>query len=55
MRTTIDIDDSMLKEIKELQRREGKSLGRLVSHLLAHALVDARHSARERAPVPLDL
>jgi hypothetical protein len=31
MRTTIDIDDPILKESKELQRREGKSLGRLVA------------------------
>jgi hypothetical protein len=49
MRTTIDIDDPILKEIKELQRREGKSLGRLVSDLLAHALVDAR-TAPKSAP-----
>jgi hypothetical protein len=33
MRTTLDIDDPVLKEIKRLQRREGKSLGRLVSDL----------------------
>ncbi|HVF65488.1 MAG TPA: antitoxin [Casimicrobiaceae bacterium] len=38
MRTTIDIDDPILKDLKRLQRREGKSLGRLVSDLLAEAL-----------------
>ena len=38
MRTTIDIDDPILKEIRRLQRREGKSMGRLVSDLLARAL-----------------
>jgi hypothetical protein len=38
MRTTIDIDDPILKELKRLQRREGKSLGRLVSDLLAQSL-----------------
>ena len=38
MRTTIDIDDPILKDLKRLQRREGKSLGRLVSDLLAQAL-----------------
>jgi len=38
MRTTIDIDDPILKQLKRLQRREQKSLGRLVSDLLAHAL-----------------
>ena len=38
MRTTIDIDDPILKEVKKLQKTEGKSLGRLVSDLLALAL-----------------
>ncbi len=42
MRTTIDIDDPVLKDLKRLQRREGKSLGRLVSDLLAQALVESR-------------
>ena len=46
MRTTIDIDDPILKEIKQLQRREGKSLGRLVSDLLAQALADARRGPK---------
>ena len=45
MRTTIDIDDPILKDLKRLQRREGKSLGRLVSDLLAGALADARRQA----------
>lgn len=44
MRTTIDIDDPILKDLKRLQRREGKSLGRLVSDLLAQALVESRRS-----------
>ncbi len=38
MRTTIDIDDPILKELKRLQRRERKSSGRLVSYLLAQSL-----------------
>lgn len=42
MRTTIDIDDPVLKELKRLQRLEGKSLGRLVSDLLAVALAEAK-------------
>lgn len=46
MRTTIDIDDPILKEIKRLQRREGKSLGRLVSDLLAQSLADSRTAPR---------
>lgn len=42
MRTTIDIDDPILKDLKRLQRREGKSLGRLVSDLLAQSLASSR-------------
>lgn len=38
MRTTLDIDDPVLRELKRLQAKEGKSLGRLVSDLLARAL-----------------
>ena len=40
MRTTLDIDDPVLKELKRLQRSEGKSLGRLASELLARALAE---------------
>lgn len=48
MRTTIDIDDPILKDLKRLQRREGKSLGRLVSDLLAQALVESRTQTAPR-------
>jgi hypothetical protein len=34
-RTTIDIDPTVLAELKRRQHRDGKSLGRLVSELLA--------------------
>lgn len=37
-RTTIDIDAAVLRRLKARQRREGKTLGRLVSELLANAL-----------------
>lgn len=50
MRTTIDIDDPILEDLKRLQRREGKSLGRLVSDLLARALADAQTPKRSPAP-----
>jgi hypothetical protein len=49
MRTTIDIDDPILKEVKRLQLREKKPLGRLVSDLLAQALASRRGKA---APAP---
>jgi hypothetical protein len=41
-RTTIDIDASVLRELKRRQRREGKTLGQLVSELLAAALAQPR-------------
>lgn len=50
MRTTIDIDDPILKDLKRLQRREGKSLGRLVSDLLAQALVTSQRGSPPAAP-----
>jgi hypothetical protein len=49
MRTTIDIDDPILKEVKRLQLREKKPLGRLVSDLLAQALAGRRAKG---APAP---
>ncbi|MBN1102621.1 MAG: antitoxin [Deltaproteobacteria bacterium] len=38
MRTTVDIDAPILKDLKKIQGREGKSLGRLISDLLAQSL-----------------
>lgn len=37
-RTTINLDAPVLRDLKRLQKREGKPLGRLVSELLAQAL-----------------
>jgi ABC-type cobalamin transport system ATPase subunit len=37
-RTTLNIDDPVLREIKDLQKKEGRSLGKIVSRLLAEAL-----------------
>ena len=45
MRTTLDIDNPILRELKRLQVKEGKSLGRLVSDLLARALKEEATSA----------
>jgi hypothetical protein len=45
-RTTLDIDAAVLRELKKRQKREGKTLGQLVSELLAGAL------DRDREPVP---
>jgi hypothetical protein len=38
MRTTLNIEDPVLAEAKRIQRREGKSLGGVVSELMAEAL-----------------
>ena len=45
-RTTIDIDAPVLKEIKNLQKKEGQSMGKIVSRLLVEALVQ-RESSKE--------
>jgi len=47
MRTTLDIDAPLLREVKALQEREGRSMGAIVSELLAEALA-GRRSARAR-------
>lgn len=39
-RTTIDLDASVLRELKKRQKREHKTLGQLASELLARALAD---------------
>jgi hypothetical protein len=49
MRTTIDLDAPILRELKRLQKTEGKTLGRLVSDLLAAALA-SRHGSRRARP-----
>ncbi|MES2209358.1 MAG: antitoxin [Chloroflexota bacterium] len=38
MRTTIDLDPTLLRELKQRARLEGKSLGRLASEVLSAAL-----------------
>ncbi len=48
-RTTIDIDAAVLRRLKERKRREGKTLGQLVSELLAGALRETD------APTPREL
>ncbi len=44
-RTTIDIDAGVLRELKRRQRKEGKTLGQLVSELLAVSLRRAERPA----------
>jgi hypothetical protein len=49
MRTTLDIDDPILREIKAIHEREGRSMGAVVTELLAEALARRRPS-RARPP-----
>lgn len=42
MRTTVDIDDPILREIKAIRQREGHSMGAVISELLADALAHRR-------------
>jgi hypothetical protein len=38
VRTTIDLEDSVLRDLKRLQKEEKKTLGQLVSELVVAAL-----------------
>jgi hypothetical protein len=49
-RTTIDIDAAVLRELKRRQKREGKTLGQLVSELLAGALDRDQEPSFEAEP-----
>jgi hypothetical protein len=50
MRTTLDIDDDVLRAARELARREKKTAGRVISELARRALaaspVDVEREAR---------
>lgn len=48
MRTTVDIDDPILREVKSIHKKEGRSMGAVVSELLADALTRRRGSAKTR-------
>lgn len=49
-RTTIDLDPTVLRELKRRARREGKSLGRVASEVLSAAL---EPEAPQAPPAPL--
>lgn len=44
MRTTLDIDGLILREVRALRERDGRSMGAVVSELLAEALARRRSS-----------
>jgi len=45
-RTTLDIDASVLRELKRRQREDGRTLGELTSELLSEALATQRAEPR---------
>lgn len=47
MRTTVNIDDPILREVKKLQKARKTSLGRVISDLLARSLHELRAPRRE--------
>jgi hypothetical protein len=49
-RTTLNLDAPILRDLRRLQRRERKPLGRLVSDLLAKALRDVRGDEQRVPP-----
>jgi len=50
MRTTVDIDEAILKDLKKIQQKEGRSLGRLISDLLAQALGERKSAKNPPRP-----
>ncbi len=50
MRTTLDIDDDVLRAAKELARRERLSIGRIVSRVLRQGLTGQRLSIAPPLP-----
>jgi hypothetical protein len=50
MRTTLDLDSTVLEQLKQRQKREGRTLGQVASELLARALADPAEQ-----PAPPDL
>ena len=49
-RTTVNLDAPVLRDLKRLQKRERKPLGRLISELLVQAL--RSHRSAEPADLP---
>jgi len=53
-RTTINLDDPVLADLKRLQRKEGKPLGELASELLASAIAERKHATVPPPSPPVD-
>jgi hypothetical protein len=53
MRTTLDIDEDVLRAAKELARREKKTAGKMISELVRRALGASPTDAAAREPKAL--
>jgi hypothetical protein len=53
MRTTLKLDDDVLRAVKELARLRGKTAGEVLSELARTVLTASRVEPRERNGVPL--
>lgn len=51
MRTTLDLDAAVLRELKRRKRTTGQSIGKIVSELLATALRDSNGRRAPAAPL----
>lgn len=50
MRTTLDIEDDVLSAVKELARRQGRTVGEVISSLARRALTGASATTQVREP-----
>lgn len=50
MRTTLDLDKPVLEELKAWQKRDGRTLGKLASQILAEGLRERARSRVQEAP-----
>jgi hypothetical protein len=53
MRTTVNLDDDVLRAAKELAALSGQTLGEVLTHLVRSALDPERDDLSERNGVPL--
>ncbi|MBV8569568.1 MAG: hypothetical protein JO319_03055 [Acidobacteriaceae bacterium] len=53
MRTTLDLDEDILRLLKHLAQDRRQSLGRVVSDVVRQSLVTARSVARKHGKIPV--
>ncbi len=50
MRTTVDIDEPLMRDLKQLQKETHQPLGRLISSLIAQALAQRKKGGDLASP-----